>query len=121
MDESCVGGAEGDAVFARQRREKEKHRRDPGSKLHPFVVDCRGRWGRETTAWVALVLKGQPMEPRAALIRKLRVAVSVAVQAAVAAPLICAVRVPRTATPPTKGGGGLGRQTEPADMEDDAL
>ena len=70
----------------------------------PFDVDCHGRWGREAGAWASMVLKDQPKEQKATLIHKLWVGISVAVQAAVVAPLICAARVPPTATPCT----GLG-------------
>ena len=33
------------------RREQTKHLRYPGPTLVPFVLDVRGRWGREATAW----------------------------------------------------------------------
>ena len=51
-----------------QRREKSKHTRYPGLGLYPFVLDTRGKWGREAQAMVqALTIDMDPEERRKAL------------------------------------------------------
>ena len=35
------------------RKEKETHTRYPGPRLHPFIMDVRGRWGRSAHAFCA--------------------------------------------------------------------
>ena len=35
-----------------ERRGRRKHIRYPGRGLHPFVVDIRGKWGKEAHAFV---------------------------------------------------------------------
>ena len=76
------------AAFAIPRRERAKHLRYPGAHLYPFVVDCRGKWGKEANTWMRLILRDRPKHGHGELVRSLRVAVSVALQNAVANSLI---------------------------------
>ena len=62
--------------------------------MYPFVIGCRGKWGREAAAWATLALKEQPQEERGELMRQLRVAVSVTLQTAVADQILCAAKSP---------------------------
>jgi hypothetical protein len=94
IDVSCVEGAEGGsrtpAAFAIQRRERAKHARYNGPDMYPFVLDCRGRWGREAINWANLVLKDSEAIAKAEHIRALRVAISTTLQRAVAEQILCA-------------------------------
>ena len=66
------------------RKERKKHTRYPGPELVPFVVDVRGRWGREAEAWMRRVAKRVPADHRGEAVRACRYEVSLALQAAVA-------------------------------------
>ena len=107
IDVAVVEGAEGGertpAAFALQRRERAKHRRYPGVDMHPFVVDCRGRWGKEATAWVALFFKDFGKEEKGKLVRDLRARVSYSVMQGVAEQIISSAK--GEATPPGAVGG----------------
>ena len=48
------------AVRGLERREKRNHMRYPGIGLYPFVLDVRGRWGRETHAFVQTMAGALP-------------------------------------------------------------
>jgi hypothetical protein len=69
VDVSCLEGA---VVYGRirnathgiARREKRKHKRYPGPGLVPFVLDNRGRWGREAIQWLRSTLRGIPEEDK---------------------------------------------------------
>ena len=62
------------------RRERKKHQRYPGPELVPFVMDVRGRWGREAEAWLRRAVRRCPAEERADKARECRYAVAVALQ-----------------------------------------
>ena len=66
------------------RKERKKHTRYPGPELVPFVVDVRGRWGKEAEAWMKRVAKRLAAEQRTEAVRACRYEVSLALQAAVA-------------------------------------
>jgi hypothetical protein len=66
------------------RRERTKHSRYPGSGMVPFVVDVRGRWGKEAQAWLRGVLKNYGVTERATAVLECRHMVSQALQVAVA-------------------------------------
>ena len=85
MDVSVVDGATThrgvrQAKWCLARREKTKHNRYPGPGLVPFVLDTRGRWGQEATAWLRAVVRRVPQEVRAEAMAKCRYKVSVALQ-----------------------------------------
>ena len=84
------------APMALQRREANKHRRYPGPGLVPFVVDARGRWGREACAWVQSVTASLPDDARQAAVRQCRIRIGRVLQLAIADQLLEAVR-PRQA------------------------
>ena len=89
MDVSVVDGATThrgvrQAKWCLARREKAKHTRYPGPGLVPFVLDTRGRWGHEATAWLRAVVRHIPHETRAEAMAKCRYRVSVALQRGVA-------------------------------------
>jgi hypothetical protein len=97
IDTAVVDGAEGGtrapARFALQRMEKKKHVRYAGAGLYPFVIDCRGRWGREALAWATIACSQLPQEEKAKMMRRLRVMVSVTVQQATAEQVLSASRL----------------------------
>ena len=72
------------ALKAIERRERSKHRRYPGAGLYPFVLDVRGRWGREAHAFVQTMTGSLPKAERAAAIRNCRRLISVALQNGIA-------------------------------------
>ena len=72
------------------RRERAKHQRYPGRGLYPFVLDVRGRWGREARALVQALVSVLPTEERPDAIRACRRAVSNALQIGVAEQLLTA-------------------------------
>merc|ERR1712078_127359 len=67
-----------------ERRERMKHLRYPGRGLYPFVLDVRGKWGRETHALVQAMVGSLPKEKRADAVRSCRRAIAVALQTGVA-------------------------------------
>ena len=72
---------------------KKKHRRYAGAGLYPFVIDCRGKWGREALAWATIACSQLPQDEKAKTMRRLRVMVSVAVQQATAEQVLSASRL----------------------------
>ena len=89
MDVSVVDGATTRrgvrlAKWCFARWEKTKHNRYPGPGLVPFVLDTRGKWGHEATAWLRAVVRRVPQESRAEAMAKCRYKVSVALQRGVA-------------------------------------
>jgi len=89
MDVSVLDGATThrgvrQAKWCLARREKAKHRRYPGPGLVPFVLDTRGRWGHEATAWLRAAVRCIPQEQRAEATAQCRYRVSVALQRGVA-------------------------------------
>jgi hypothetical protein len=89
MDVSVVDGATmhrgvRQAKWCLARREKTKHARYPGPGLVPFVLDTRGRWGHEATAWLRSVVRCLPQDQRAETMARCRYKVSVALQRGVA-------------------------------------
>ena len=67
-----------------ERHERKKHVRYPGPHLVPFVVDVRGRWGKEAQAWARAMILRLPAEDRALAMQDLRWRISRALQIAVA-------------------------------------
>ena len=49
------------SFHAIERREHKKHTDYPGAGLYPFVVDTRGRWGKEAHAFIHLAVRS--LEP----------------------------------------------------------
>ena len=82
-----------------ERRERRKHIRYPGRGLYPFVLDIRGRWGREAHAFVQAMVGGLPKEKRADAIRHCRRAVAVAFQTGIANQIHAAGKAPDLAAP----------------------
>ena len=81
----CVDVSICDSVFdhhstgshqALTRRERKKHTDYPGQGLYAFVLDTRGRWGREARAWVNLAVRHLSGSDRPAAIRSCRQQVS---------------------------------------------
>ena len=95
LDVSCLEGA---VVYGRirnathglTRRERTKHKRYPGPGLLPFVLDNRGRWGKEALQWVRGVLRNVPAADRAERLARLRASVAMTLQTAVADQIISA-------------------------------
>lgn len=92
--DSAYIGAPRSAPMALQRREVAKHRRYPGHGLVPFVMDTRGRWGREAVAWVQNVTSGFPDAERLEAVRQCRIQLGRALQLTVADQVLEAVRPP---------------------------
>ena len=67
-----------------ERREKRNHIRYPGRGLYPFVVDVRGKWGREAHALVQAMAGSLPREKRADAIITCRRIIAVALQTGIA-------------------------------------
>ena len=82
-----------------ERRERRKHLRYPGRGLYPFVLDIRGRWGREAHAFVQAMVGGLPKEKRADAVRNCRRAIAVALQTGIANQIRAASKTPDLATP----------------------
>ena len=66
-----------------ERREKRKHVRYPGRGLYPFVVDIRGKWGKEAHAFIKNIVGALPKDKRQEAIRKCRWGVAMALQTGV--------------------------------------
>jgi hypothetical protein len=103
IDITVVDGADGKAPakYAIPRRERQKHRRYPGSELVPFVLDCRGKWGKEALDYVTFICKDLDQEERYAQVRKIRTLVSHALQKSVAEQILSSSR-PKTAGESTR-------------------
>ena len=95
----CVDVSVVDAVFpgatwraglALERREKAKHARYPGQGLYAFVVDTRGKWGREAHALVQSLVGRLEKAERVEMIRACRKFVAHALQTCVAEQLLVA-------------------------------
>ena len=67
-----------------ERRERRKHIRYPGRGLYPFVLDVRGKWGKEAHALVQAMVGGLPRDKRADAIRSCRRRIAVALQTGIA-------------------------------------
>ena len=67
-----------------ERRENRKHTRYPGRGLVPFVVDVRGKWGKEAHAFVQAMVGSLPKDKRAEAIRICRRCIAVALQTGIA-------------------------------------
>ena len=98
---SVVSGAARRAMTALERREKMKHARYPGAGLFAFVLDVRGRWGKEAHAFVQSVAGTLDKRLRAEAIRSCRRRVSRALQIATAEQVMSAAV--RPAVPITYG------------------
>jgi len=86
LDVSVIAAATRTSASAAQllaRREQKKHKRYPGENLIPFVVDIRGKWGREAIAWSKGMLRPLMPEERAEAAHRLRWEVAKAVSMAV--------------------------------------
>jgi len=86
VDVSVVAAATRTGVSAAQllsRREKHKHVRYPGEHLIPFVMDIRGKWGREAIAWAKGLIRPLGPVERAEAAWRLRWAVAKALHIAV--------------------------------------
>ena len=77
-------GAGRGALRGIERRERKKHLRYPGRGLYPFVLDVRGKWGREAHAFVQAMVGSLPKDRRAEAVRSCRRAIAVALQTGVA-------------------------------------
>ena len=77
-----------------ERRERRKHLRYPGRGLYPFVLDIRGKWGREAHAFVQAMVGGLAKEKRADAVRNRRRAVAVALQTGIANQIHAAGKAP---------------------------
>ncbi len=97
------GGAKR-CLKALERREKSKHVRYPGAGLFAFVLDVRGRWGREAHAFVQSVVGTMDPLKRADAIKDCRRRVSRALHLATAEQLMSAA-----ASPPVMGDVRYGR------------
>ncbi len=86
---SLEGGAKR-CLKALERREKSKHVRYSGPGLFAFVLDVRGRWGREAYAMVQSVVSHLDPSLRAAAIKDCRRRVSRALHFATAEQLMSA-------------------------------
>ena len=78
-----------------ERHERKKHTRYPGARLIPFVLDVRGRWGKEACAWARAMVRRLPKIDRAPTLQDLRWRVSHALQLAVAEQCLRALRPTR--------------------------
>ena len=75
---------------ATERREKQKHQRWPGAGLYPFVLDVRGRWGKEARAFMMATVGNLPKDERTEAVKRCRRMVPVALQTRVAEQLLTA-------------------------------
>ena len=85
LDVSIVAGQDSTGTIrALMRREAAKHRRYPGPGLIPFVLDLRGRWGKEAQAWARAAARRCGWTDPVDKLHQLRYQVSVALQTGVA-------------------------------------
>ena len=84
MVTTVTQGAGRGALRGIERRERKKHLRYPGRGLFPFVLDVRGKRGREAHALVQAMVGCLPKEKRADAVRSCRRAIAVALQTGVA-------------------------------------
>ena len=66
------------------RRERAKHTRYPGAGLIPFVMDIRGKWGREAAAWARGLARTCGISEAGTQLQALRYRVSTVLQRAAA-------------------------------------
>ena len=92
--DAAYNGAPRSAPMALQRREVAKHRRYPGPGLVPFVMDTRGRWGREAVAWVQSVTSCLPDAESHEAVRQCRLQLGRVLQLTVTDQILEAVRPP---------------------------
>ena len=90
-----------------ERHERKKHVRYPGPHLIPFVVDVRGRWGKEAQAWARAMILRLPSEDRALAMQELRWRISRALQIAVAEQCLRALRPTRRQPIPQPQGAAV--------------
>ncbi len=76
------------ALSAIQRREKAKHKRYPFRGLFAFVVDVRGRWGKQARDLVQRVGAALPQDERVEASAQCRAIVSRVLQTSVANQII---------------------------------
>ena len=88
--DSVFSGASSQASNQLHRREQAKHRRYPGPGLFAFVVDTRGRWAKEATAFVQTVISKLDPPERLEALRQCRRTVSFALQSSIAEQLMSA-------------------------------
>ena len=100
---SVVAGAPRRPVLALECRERAKHVRYPGPGLFAFVLDVRGRWGKEAHSFCQSVLAVLPKEQRADAMVRCRRLVSRALQMAVAEQLLMAAARPPGIAPAVYG------------------
>ena len=92
MTDSVLRGATKRVMRSAARREQQKHKWYPGRGMIPFVMDTRGRWGREAHAFVQTIAATLPHEQRAEAIRECRRRIAVALQTAVAEQIMSAAK-----------------------------
>ena len=90
---AAVEGGSAGCLKVLGRREKKKHARYKGPGLFAFVVDARGRWGREAHAMVQAAVGHLPPKARATAIKDCRRRVSRALHFATAEQLMSAAGV----------------------------
>ena len=90
LTDSVFPGASTRAIHGIARRERKKHKRYPGQGLVPFVLDVRGRWGKEAKNFVQAVVGTLPKESRVEALQHCRRLVAHALQSAVATQLLTA-------------------------------
>ena len=90
-------------VFVLERRERAKHTRYPGPGLFAFVLDVRGRWGKEAHSFCQAALAVLPREQRPDALARCRRLVSRALQMAVADQLLTAAARPPGIVPTVYG------------------
>ncbi len=82
------------SIKALERREKIKHARYQGPGLFAFVLDARGRWGKEANAFMQSVVGSLPAAERAEAVKECRRRVSRTLQFATAEQLLSAAARP---------------------------
>ena len=92
--DAAFPGAPRDNWWALERRERAKHGCYPGPGLYPFVLDTRGRWGREADALIRLILRAIPEEQRIPALLDCRLMVARSMQMAVAGQILTAAVPP---------------------------
>ena len=84
VDVSVVAGERANTINMMMRREAAKHKRYPGAGMAPFVVDIRGRWGKEAQAWARAACQEFYPDDIIEQMKKLRYEVSNALMVGVA-------------------------------------
>ena len=104
-----------------ERRERRKHRRYPGAGMYPFVLDVRGRWGREAHAFAQSMAGSLPKAQRAAAIRNCRRLISVALQNGIANQFHSAGRPVAAETAVSYANNQEGRDTDNQEERDEDM